>query len=174
MNLKQLIKEEIEYILKQGDIIKHKGTSLILKQDALAIKNKVEREIPNLFRHSHKELKLAGYFDSDKYNKVLAKNILSLVLKFAHQGHSGMSTNIVKMILNKLLDFQNITDLTNDPSEWNDMSEYSNDPKDTIWQNKRNSAVFSNDRAKTWYDVNENFNKSKIIKEIKILIKPKI
>ena len=93
----------------------------------------------SLVEHAQKELELAGLFDEDSdYNGELGKAALEIVEVFAKQGHSGASAYLTLSIVEKLCRWENLTPLTDDPSEWNEVGE-------NIWQNKRNPAIFSND-----------------------------
>lgn len=102
----------------------------------------------NLVEHAKREMKRAGLGDPDgNYGGALQANILELVEVFAKQGHSGGSASIVIPTLIKLLNFENLTALTSDPEEWIDRSRESGGP---LWQNARNSKVFSKNGGKTW------------------------
>lgn len=108
----------------------------------------------NLYLHAKREMELAGMFDKDAdYDGELAPTILEVVDKFSEFGHSGMSALISIQVLEKLLRFENLTPLTDNPDEWMDRSEESGGNK--MWQNKRNSACFSEDGGKTYYNINE-------------------
>lgn len=47
---------------------------------------------------------------------------------------------------------ENLTPLGVGENEWEDVSDISKYP---LWQNRRNSKVFSNDSGKTWWELNE-------------------
>ena len=117
----------------------------------------------NLIDHAKHELELAGmYDDSDengKYNKLVADAVLELVTKFAKQGHSGFSASMVREIFSKVSSFQTLTPITSNIDEWSDVSHYGDMAPDTMWQNKRNPAVFSYDKGKTWKSVDESIIK---------------
>lgn len=107
----------------------------------------------SLVQHAEREIQIAGLFDKDSdYNGETGKNLMELVKVFAAQRHSGGSAAIVIKLLDKLLRFENITPLKYDASEWMDVSEMSGKP---MWQNKRNTAVFSEDEGETCYNVND-------------------
>lgn len=102
--------------------------------------------------HAKKELELAGLNDEDSdYGGMLADAVQELIDVFAEQGHSGFSAMMCIELFTKLAKQENLTPLTSDPDEWNDVSEMSGQP---FWQNKRNSSNFSTDGGKTWYDIN--------------------
>ena len=107
----------------------------------------------NLIEHAKRELKLAGMFDKDAdYNGALAPEILEVVKVFSESEHSGASAAITIGILEKLLRFENLTPITNNPEEWEKVSEIN---QEEMWQNKRNPAIFSKDAGKTWYNLND-------------------
>ena len=108
----------------------------------------------NLVAHAERELQLAGLFDKDAdYNGELAPTIVEIVKKFSSYGHSGASAGLSISILEKLLRFENLTALTNDPKEWNDISDMQGGKAG--WQSTRNSMCFSEDGGKTYYSVND-------------------
>jgi len=103
----------------------------------------------NLVSHAEKELMLAGMFDKDAdYNGALAPQILKVVKVFSKSGHSGASAAITIGILEKLLRFQTLTPITSNPDEWMEVGK-------SMWQSKRNPAIFSKDGGKTWYDIDK-------------------
>ena len=59
-------------------------------------------------------------------------------------------------LFDKLVRWQNLTPLTNNPDEWCDISKESGEP---LWQSKRCSSCFSYDNLKTYYDNEEECNK---------------
>ena len=135
-----------------------------VKKETIRKLRSIIREIileSNLYNHAKKELKLAGYKNinkkkiesDDDYMNYIGKSVLELIEQFAKQRHSGMSAEFTKELFNKLVSFENLTELTDDPKEWEDRSEISNPD---LWQSKRNPAIFSKDAGKTWYSVNEN------------------
>lgn len=73
----------------------------------------------NLTKHAIDELKIAGLFDKDSdYNGMLGEAVLELIEVFAKQGHSGCSASMVVSIFQKLANYQTITPLTGEDSEW--------------------------------------------------------
>lgn len=105
-----------------------------------------------LVAHAQYELDRAGMYDADAdYGPgAIATQVLALVELFAGQEHSGMSAAYTLGLLEKLLRFQPLTPLTNNPDEWVDQSDISDTP---LWQNRRSSSVFSHDGGQTWYDL---------------------
>lgn len=99
------------------------------------MKNK--RVKSGLMRYAESELKLAGYLDSsDRLTKLMVKNIVKMIEIFSKVGHSGSSAWLAIWILNRLLRFSPLTNLTGDRSEWMKVS------GDTF-QNIRCSTVFA-------------------------------
>jgi hypothetical protein len=66
-----------------------------------------------------------------------------------------MSASICIDLFTKLANWENLTPLTSDPEEWEDVSEFGGEEDAPLWQNKRNPSCFSNDEGKSWYDVND-------------------
>lgn len=94
----------------------------------------------SLVLHAKNELQRAGLFDEDAdYGGELGKNILSIVEKFAEQGHSGGSAGATIEILGKLLRFHTLSPITSAASEWFDVSEASGRP---MWQSNRDPRYF--------------------------------
>jgi len=99
----------------------------------------------NLVDYAKSELTLAGLFDKDSdYDGMLGDAALDIVAKFASQGHSGMSAELVTQLVTKLMRYEPITPLTYGPEEWTYVA-------DDLWQNKRKGDVFSADGGKTHY-----------------------
>lgn len=110
-----------------------------------------ELEDSNLVSHARREMELAGLYDDGvMYGRMLPDAVMELVQVFALQGHSGMSASIVTDIMGRLLQFDNLTELTSDPDEWNEVGE-------EVYQSRRNPSMFAKDPSDkaTWYDVNE-------------------
>lgn len=101
----------------------------------------------NLVNHAKEELERLGN-DSD-FND----GIIRIVQAFADMGHSGGSASYATPLINNLLQFKNLTPLTDDPSEWMHVG-------DDMWQNRRNSEAFSNDRGVTHWILSEGANSS--------------
>lgn len=102
-----------------------------------------------LVQHAERELRLAGLFDKDAdYGGELGKSVLELCDVFSKQGHSGFSAECALDLFSRLASWGNLSPLTSEPGEWDDMSGPSGYP---LWQNKRNSKAFSEDGGKTWW-----------------------
>lgn len=100
----------------------------------------------NLVDHARSELALIG---EDEW---LTNGLCKVIAAFAEMGHSGFSAAHSTAVLEKLLRFQPLSPLTDDPAEWEDRSEMSGYP---IWQNVRNSRAMSKDGGKTYTLVDE-------------------
>lgn len=101
----------------------------------------------NVREHAIREMELAGV-DEDIYGDMTSKAVLKMIDAFESEGHSGASAGLVLSIFNEVVNFRNLTPLTNDPDEWvhHDRG---------MWQNKRNSSAFSDDRGGSYYLVGE-------------------
>ena len=107
----------------------------------------------NLTEHAKHELELAGLFDKDSdYEGAVGKAVMELVEVFSKQEHSGFSAQWVLDTFKTVASFKTITPVGKDPSEWIDVSEASGKP---MWQNKRQSSLFSKDGGKTFYDIDK-------------------
>lgn len=96
----------------------------------------------NLVEHARRELDI--FSDDLLLNEVLVK----AVEVFASYDNSGGSAAWAIPALNKLLQFQNLSELTNDPAEWNEIDEW-------VWQSVRNPEAFSKDGGFTYYLLSE-------------------
>jgi len=111
--------------------------------------------IAGLVDHAKKELQLAGLFDKDSdYGGMIGKAVMELCKCFADQGHSGFSAGMVLDLFRRLGKFEQLTPVTDNSKEWNDVSEMSGD-KNKLWQSKRNPSFFSENGGKSYYDVND-------------------
>lgn len=101
-----------------------------------------------LVEHARRELQLAGLFSEDAdYGPMIGDACLAIIEVFASQGHSGVSAAHTTAIVTKLMAYEPLTELTNDPADWIDVSEMSGRP---MWQCRRHSAAFSEDGGKTY------------------------
>jgi hypothetical protein len=106
-----------------------------------------------LVDHAIEELNRAGLFDDDSdYGGMLGEAVVDLVEVFAEQGHSGMSAAMVSELFDRLSRYKTLTPITDNPDEWNDVTEMSGYP---FWQNKRDSSYFSEDGGKTWWGLED-------------------
>ncbi len=105
----------------------------------------------NLVDHAKRELALAGN------DEAFDNSIIKAVEAFASYGHSGGSASVGIQLLNDLLQFKNLTPLTDNPDEWIHIHEDVWEG-DSVWQNCRNGEAFSNDEGKTYYLLSEGGN----------------
>jgi hypothetical protein len=118
----------------------------------------------NLVEHAKRELALIGGED-DEMQQLMNKNIIEMVEVFSKAGHSGFSAEHAIQTLEKLLRFENLTPLTDDPDEWNHVHETVWGAPNGVWQNRRNSEAFSEDGGKTYYLLSENVQDSHSIRK---------
>ena len=102
----------------------------------------------NLVAHARRELRLLGE-DPDTI-----RGLCKVVQAFADMGHSGSSAHATTQYLERLLRFQPLTDLTDNPSEWIDRHAEGM-TQTPLWQSRRNSEAFSTDAGKTYYLLSE-------------------
>lgn len=116
----------------------------------------------NLVDHARREL------ETIKEDPQHIEGMLKMVETFAEMGHSGASAAIAIAQLNGILQFQNLSPLTDDPDEWYfhgnidfGLAEDAwHNGAGGVWQNKRNGEAFSNDGGKTYYLLSEGANAS--------------
>jgi len=92
----------------------------------------------NLVDHARRELALI------KEDEDTTRGILAVIQAFADMGHSGGSAAICIPRIEKLLRYDNLSPLTNDPDEWNAVG-------NSMFQSNRNPAAFSQDGGKTYW-----------------------
>ncbi len=104
----------------------------------------------NLVDHAKRELDILA--NKGGHDEKLNRIIIECVEKFAEYGHSGGSASWAIPVLNDLLQFKNLSPLTDNPDEWMQVGTggllyrgYN------VWQNRRNSEAFSHDGGKTYY-----------------------
>ncbi|WP_020135022.1 hypothetical protein [Streptomyces sp. 351MFTsu5.1] len=95
----------------------------------------------NLVDHARRELALIGE-DQD-----VIDGIAKVIEAFTKVADSGGSTPFVIARIEKLMRFEPLSPLTDDPAEWQDQSEASGVP---LWQSTRNPSAFSTDGGKTY------------------------
>lgn len=100
-----------------------------------------------LVAHARRELALVG---EDQW---MTDGLCRAVAAFAAMGHSGFSAAHCADVLNRLLRYEPLAPLTDDPDEWQDRSaEMGGKP---FWQNRRDSRAMSTDGGRTYTLVNE-------------------
>ena len=103
-----------------------------------------------------KELRLAGYdlipiteMKSDEdYVQQIANCAFEICRIFCDQNHSGMSAEFTLKLITRLLSGDTLTPLTNNPDEWQDLTEQS---YEKLYQSKRKFSCFSEDLIE-YYD----------------------
>ena len=111
----------------------------------------------NLVIHAEAEMRRAGLYDKGAdYDGMLPAAVMKLVKAHASEGHSGMSHAITLQIFNRVVNFKALTPISDDPAEWMKVGEhYMPAGAEACWQNRRESALFSNDGGKTYYSVDD-------------------
>jgi len=132
---------------------------IIDKKQFISVRKRIQKYVvesklnESLAARAERELKLAGLFSKDSdYEGMLGEAVLELMEVFANQGHSGSSAMLTADLFGRLAKFDVLTELTDNPDEWNDISEYSEGP---MWQSKKKPSVFSEDGGQTYYDLDE-------------------
>jgi nicotinamide mononucleotide adenylyltransferase len=120
----------------------------------------------NLESHAKYEIQKAGLDNKDAdYEGMIGKSVLELMKVYAKQGHSGFSAQWTRELFNKLANYENLTPITSDPDEWENVREGADG--EPLWQSIRNPALFSDNGGKTWWDVDKKTIKEGIVKGIK-------
>lgn len=100
-----------------------------------------------LVDHARRELALIG---EDEW---LTNGLCKVIEAFAEMGHSGFSAAHSTAVLEKLLRFQPLSPLTDDPAEWIDRAqEMGGEP---FWQSARDPRAMSTDGGKTYTLIDE-------------------
>lgn len=92
----------------------------------------------NAYEHTITELDLALDYN-EVYDRDIGVAILQLMQAFSDQGHSGYSASVAIQLFSRLADFQPLSPLTGEDSEWIDVGPECGRP---MWQNKRAGNVF--------------------------------
>jgi hypothetical protein len=114
-----------------------------------SLRKKVQKDLMSLVDHARKELELIG-----EEPETIA-GYLKVIQAFADMGHSGGSASVAIPVINDLLQFKNLSLLTDDPAEWMQVSEEQWGQPGGIWQSCRNPEAFSNDGGKSYYLLSE-------------------
>lgn len=156
MGLNQ-VKPSVQVTPGSGEVlIEHEDSDhvehLLLSDDdarTLAIKLLVTDGESNLAAHARHELERCGQAAEDP---VYAESIVAAVAAFASYHHSGGSAAVAQEQLRRLLAFEPLSPLTDDPAEWIDRSVESGRP---FWQSARDSKAFSEDGGKTYWTLED-------------------
>jgi hypothetical protein len=136
--------EAVKENLKDKDIA-HLNAYLTQKNVAervMAIVAPPTEEESNLIRHARQELEHIGCDEES------IQEVLSIIQVYVGLGMSGGQASWLIPIVNDLVQFKNLTPLSDDPKEWVQHEE-------TLWQNKRHSAAFSDNNGRTYWLVDD-------------------
>ncbi|MEW1565753.1 hypothetical protein AB0454_22540 [Streptomyces sp. NPDC093509] len=109
---------------------------------------KPRRDESNLVTHARRELRIIGE-DTDTIN-----GLCKVIRAFADMGHSGSSAHFASLYLDKLLRYQPLSELTDDPAEWIDRHAEGMTTS-PLWQSNRNPEAMSHDGGTTYYLLSE-------------------
>lgn len=137
------------WILRQDNADGTPARFYTASNDLFTARYEAVRSDNALVEHFRRELTLAGE-DPD-----VVEWYLEIARKWAIYGHSGTSTEYALPILYKLLKYENLSPLTDDPSEWRYHNEEVWGQAGGVWQNIRNPKAFSRDGGKTYSLVGE-------------------
>lgn len=93
------------------------------------------------------ELKQLGG-ENEPMQQQVNKNILDVVKAFDEGGHSGFSAGYAIPLINRLLQHKPLTPITDEPDQWNDVSDMFDGP---TFQHKRCGSVFKRADGKATY-----------------------
>lgn len=91
----------------------------------------------NMVDHARRELELIGA------EPAMVEALVKAVRGFVSYGHSGGSSSWAISVIYDLLQFKNISPLTDNPFDWIKVAE-------DLWQCRRNGEAFSTDGGKTY------------------------
>ena len=128
------------------DGVYHDETLEVLRESHALVLKLLEWVEPTpysyLIDHAKRELEIIGE------DPAVIQSYLDIIRVFRAQGHSGGSASVFVPTIQKLLSFENLSPITNDPIEWIQVDE-------DYWQNTRNSKFFSKDGGESYYDLND-------------------
>lgn len=107
-----------------------------------------------LVEFAEKELREAGWFDADAdYGGLVGPAVLKMVEQFAEEGHSGYSAHLCLHLFSRVAAFKPLNPLRNPMENGEYIDHTSISSGHPAYQSTRRSSVFSEDRGKTWYDL---------------------
>lgn len=109
-------------------------------------------EESNFVTHARRELTALGE------DQETIAGYLKVMQAYSEMGHSGGSHSVAVSVIYELLQFNNLTPLTNNPEEWFYHGEDVWGSEGGVWQNIRNGEAFSHDGGKTYYLLSEGGN----------------
>jgi hypothetical protein len=95
----------------------------------------------NLVAHALRELDLMG--ETSPEPPSMRECVVQIVRTFAEQGHSGSSAAWLSAVLDKLLRFQPLSPITDNPEDWIEVGP-------DLWQCRRDGECFSSNGGKTY------------------------
>lgn len=116
------------------------------------LKNEESNGVPeesNLVKHARHELELIGE------EPEVIEWYLRVIREYSTFGHSGGSAWATAIVLEELLRFRPLTELTDDLDEWQYHGKEVWDGNKGVWQNRRDGRAFSHDAGKTYYLVDD-------------------
>lgn len=122
----------------------------------------------NLVDHARRELEILGCTEED------ITDIVKVVQSFAEINPSGSQAAWMIPLIYKLMQFQNLTPLTDDPKEW--VCHTPPTVAEEVWQNTRCGEAFSTNGGRTYYLLSEggNANNGGLIMHASVLTKKNI
>jgi alpha-L-arabinofuranosidase len=112
--------------------------------------------VRDLVKHAKYELELAGFFGSEiESDKETAEYVFELIKVFSKQIHSTTTAKVVRLLFDKLSNHEHLTEITDNPDEWDEFVDSRQADKKLKWQSNRNPCIFSTNRGKTFYDIED-------------------
>lgn len=143
-----IVTDANSFVLDYGDYLVIQelpnGEKVLYSMTSAAFEEAFDIE-SNLVRHARTELAMVGN------GPEIDEPLIEMVRIFSEMGHSGSSAFYTVQVLERLLRFENLYPLTDNPEEWQFHGEDISGSKDGIWQNRRNGSAFSTDGGKTYY-----------------------
>lgn len=103
----------------------------------------------NLVVHARRELELT------REDPEFIEGIIKVIEAFSEMGHLGSSASVAIPVIMELLQFKNLSPLTDDPEEWVHHDQDVWGEPGGIWQSRRNPEAFSKDGGSLYYLLSE-------------------